>query len=958
VNEPDEPPSGNTIRTEHPAPKDDDDLLEEIAEAYLARLQAGEAAERGPLIAAYPQFGERLERRLALVEKIYRLRPHAAEAVTLMPGYAQLGVTIDGVGNTNALDAQYGVEMLDTPPQVVGDYEIVSELGRGGMGVVYKAHHKRLNRPAALKMILAGGSARLEERVRFQVEAQSLASLQHPNIVQVFEVGDHQGRPYLALEFVEGGTLDQMILARVQNPIESAQVVETLARGMHAAHLRGIIHRDLKPANVLLQGPGKALTDFTPKITDFGLAKRLQEDTPTQTTGILGTPCYMAPEQAEVHGKPITPATDVYGLGAILYEMLTGRPPFKAETSLKTVRMVMLEEPSPPSVFHPRMPRDLETICLKCLQKDPSRRYGTAEQFAEDLRRFRVGEPIHARPVPRWERAWMWVRRRPTLAALVAVVILATIGFVVGNVTYNLMLQEERNRANHNLEQALDAVHKMLTVVGAETLEHEPGMEEKRKKLLLEALQFYQSFLRDEADNPRLKSELALAKKSMADVLRYLDNYSEAEAAYREALPLLAEAERNNPNDGRLGAARADGWNGLGETLRQRNQPRTAKEPYQESLKLWESRGNAEEQARVRYNLALALRAAGEPAAAEAELNKGIALLSALSGTSERQRQHLARCHINLGMLLMDRKAYGEAEANDERAVALLLDLEKANPRMPEYKHEHAVVLNNLGNLYVARAREEPSSPKGTESRRVLREKARKAHQDAIDLLTPLTVNFPLRLLYRQELANAYNGLGNVRASVGDLDGAEQVWSESCAILSKLVAENPGKIDYQGDLGLLWGNMGIQRALRQPATEDDWKKAWDFFRRAVTSLEETRRINAEHPDYKRALRNQYRNLAEASIRTQNADEAHQAALNLATVYPKESLDSYHAACFLARCIALAKNPDTSKTYSTLAIAHLRKALDNGFTDVDQWNRDEATIFVDLKNDADYQKLKK
>jgi WD40 repeat protein len=336
---------------------------------------------------------------------------------------------------------------------VVPGYAVEEELGRGGMGVVYRARQLDLGRTVALKMILAGNHAGARDKDRFRQEAQAVAQLHHPNIVQLFEIGEADGHDYCALEFVEGGSLVQHLGGKATPPEDAARLVEALARTVHFAHERGIVHRDLKPANVLLQqhldgggkqaggGPGAAspsLSGYVPKITDFGLAKHLHSKPTASLTAegeMVGTPSYMAPEQAAGPGGNVGPAADVYALGAILYEMLTGRPPFKALTALDTVLQVLHEEPARPTRLRPDVPRDLETICLKCLEKSPGRRYPSARDLADDLRLFRRGDPITARPVGARERLVKWVRRRPTAAALVGLLVLITLlGF--GGVTW------------------------------------------------------------------------------------------------------------------------------------------------------------------------------------------------------------------------------------------------------------------------------------------------------------------------------------------------------------------------------------------------------------------------------------------------------------------------------------------------------------------------------------------
>jgi tRNA A-37 threonylcarbamoyl transferase component Bud32 len=308
-------------------------------------------------------------------------------------------------------------------PSVPG-YEVLGELGRGGMGVVFKARQVKLDRIVALKMIRTVDLPDPDLRGRFLREAEAIARLQHPNIVQIYEVGEHDGLPFLALEFCPGGSLDKKLNGAPLPPRDATTLLEALAGALHAAHEANVIHRDLKPANVLLDARG------TPKVTDFGLARKLDEQGETLTGAVMGTPPYMAPEQA--WGKslvqPLGPAVDVYALGATLYECLTGRPPFRAASPLQTLELVWSQDPLPPTRLNPAVPRDLETICLKCLHKNPTRRYASALELAEDLKRFLAGRPITARPVGRLERTAKWARRQPLAAALLGAVVLVTLG--------------------------------------------------------------------------------------------------------------------------------------------------------------------------------------------------------------------------------------------------------------------------------------------------------------------------------------------------------------------------------------------------------------------------------------------------------------------------------------------------------------------------------------------------
>jgi serine/threonine protein kinase len=278
------------------------------------------------------------------------------------------------------------------PPTLPG-YDIEEEVGRGGMGVVYKARQKSLNRLVALKVIRDSALAGPEHLARFRAEAEAVARLQHPNIVQVHELYEKEGQPYFAMEYVSGGSLAQQLAGKPKPPREAAELIEQLARAVHYAHQQGIIHRDLKPANVLLTANGE------PKISDFGLVKRIDvNDGMTPSSAVLGTPSYMAPEQAAGNAQDIGPATDIYALGAILYETLTGRPPFEAESLMKTLDQVRFQEPVPPTQTHPEVPAALECICLRCLQKEPGRRYPSAAGLAEDLQAFLEGKEIAVSP--------------------------------------------------------------------------------------------------------------------------------------------------------------------------------------------------------------------------------------------------------------------------------------------------------------------------------------------------------------------------------------------------------------------------------------------------------------------------------------------------------------------------------------------------------------------------------
>jgi serine/threonine protein kinase len=359
----------------------------------------------------------------------------AAANTTASSGGPDLVPTVAGF-DASTVGIKTGAADLGAPTSFPS-YELLGIIGRGGMGVVYKARSTRLGRVVAIKTITELDPAQPDQSARFQDEAQAAARLQHPNIIALYEIGEHQGRPYLVQEFVDGGDLRKLLASKPMEVRRAAELLEILARAVHAAHAAGIVHRDLKPGNILLTAHG------VPKVADFGLAKLLGSDFGRTRSGqVLGTPSYMAPEQADGRTREVGPRSDVYALGASLYEMLTGRPPFLGNSQLETLRLVCATEPVAPRRLRPDIPIDLETICLKCLDKDPRKRYESADALADELRRFLDHRPITARPVGPTGRLWRWSRRNPWVAGLSASVAAALIvGILVSTV---LMIRATR----------------------------------------------------------------------------------------------------------------------------------------------------------------------------------------------------------------------------------------------------------------------------------------------------------------------------------------------------------------------------------------------------------------------------------------------------------------------------------------------------------------------------------
>ena len=399
------------------ADADREQRLDQVIADYLAAQDAGIAPASDTLLAAHPDLADELQSFFREHDRLGRLAAPLRAGVEPTPpteSESTLGSTISSSSpsqGTIDYDAERGAQM---PPDTAvfassgangapmtrgstvryfGDYEIQNEVGRGGMGVVYKARQLSLNRPIALKMIKAARFASVDEVHRFQNEAEAVARLDHPNIVPIYEVGQYEDRHYFSMKLVAGESLDKRSKDYLATPRRAAELMAMTAGAIHHAHQRGILHRDLKPANILVDAEGQ------PHVTDFGLAKRVEGDSElTQSGAILGTPAYMAPEQASGKRGAVTASTDVYGLGAVLYVLLTGNAPFSGDSVIDTLEQVRERPPEPPTKRNPGVPRDLEVICLKCLEKDPADRYPTAGVLVDDLRRWAAGEPVSVRP--------------------------------------------------------------------------------------------------------------------------------------------------------------------------------------------------------------------------------------------------------------------------------------------------------------------------------------------------------------------------------------------------------------------------------------------------------------------------------------------------------------------------------------------------------------------------------
>ena len=426
------------------------------------------------------------------------------------------------------------------PLPVIPGYRLLSLLGRGGMGEVYLAEHLALRRRVAIKVIASGIAVSSRAIGRFQAESRAVAAVTHPGICQIFEAAESNSTPYLVMEFIEGQTLAQLIREQPPSPLSAAKTAKLIAEAIHACHLASILHRDLKPANVMLT-PSRAI-----KVMDFGLAKRLGETDAinTRTGEILGTPCYMSPEQAGGVVKHFGPECDVYGIGAILYEMLVGRPPHYGSDAMQTILQVLTADPVSPRSLQARVPRDLETICLKCLAKQPKKRYATAAALADDLDRLLTGRPILARPATLRERTLKWTRRYPAISALIATGFVFIVAAIIGTTFHVNRLQRELNRNARLFSQSQDWGEWMVN-------EHIPaasklrGAGELQSKLVNKTLEYLQQLELDVAADRQLANYIAQAYEHIADVtsdpaFTTLPLLEQALESYQHAVTLVA----------------------------------------------------------------------------------------------------------------------------------------------------------------------------------------------------------------------------------------------------------------------------------------------------------------------------------------------------------------------------------------------------------------------------------
>lgn len=685
---------------------------------------------------------------------------------------------------------------------VIDGYDVQGLLGRGGMGRVYQARDRKLGRWVAIKMLIDAGDEK--QVARFHAESQAVARLQHPNIAQVFETGAIDGQPFLILEYIDGGSLAQRLAGMPQPARETATLLETLARAIDYSHQNGILHRDLKPANILLQSIGDSYANADlaavapiPKITDFGLAKRLHDDSKITRTGeVLGTPSYMAPEQAAGVAQTLGPAVDVYALGAILYEMLTGRPPFQGPDTLQTLMMVLTMDPVPPTRLQPGLPRDLETICLKCLEKSPRKRYATAAALADDLRRYLDGHPILARPVGVLERSLKWAKRRPMAAAFLALLAASVLGLILGFLhirSTNLKLQISIGESNESAQITRLAIDDMVRL--SDQLVPTPQSEQIRRETLEIARKLYEKLAAIRPRDHEGRSQAADALGKLGEIYGALGRLDDSESAYRGALAMHRElyAERPSVADHRRGIANTllnlanleqkRGRFAEGETLARSALAEI--EPILEPPDAVTLRGASA----MHTALALALRARARdakrpPDDAERAHKEALALRKqwlALEPRSNDAKAALASSLSNLAALVMEARP-AEAAATLAEAEALLAGQTAPQQRffLGQFQANRALAEELLGND----------------------KEAERAHAQAIATLSALVADYSSVPGYQHLLAREHMNLARYLAPRQRSEDALNHFQTAARSLDRLVQEVPENQAFRTDRDL------------------------------------------------------------------------------------------------------------------------------------------------------------
>lgn len=827
-------------------------------------------------------------------------------------------------------------------PTVPG-YEILSELGRGAMGVVYKAQQTGLNRVVALKMVLAGAHASKLQLARFDLEARAVARLQHPNIVQIHEIGEQDGLPYFSLEFVDGGTLAKLIDHQPQSPRTAAEMAETLARAMQFAHEQNIIHRDLKPENILLtrsapRGSGSVSMDpsarthssmssktaetgavapvITPKISDFGLAKAIEDEGSSNTASgtIMGTPSYMAPEQARGDKSAHGPLCDLYSLGAILYELLTGRPPFQGASILDTLDQVRNREPVPVRQLQPKVPIDLETICLKCLQKDANKRYTTCAELADDLARFLAGHPIQARPVSGVERFWRWCRRNPKVAGLTAAAVLMLVCTAVVSLWAALAMSAKNKIIETEKTSAINSAH-----------------EAEEARIAAVAAE------KESAENSRIASEQsAIALSTLQKLISKVQDETGLESApetvefkrfmMQTALDGVLVVSKKGEGSTSLEATQAAAHMQLGQMLKQLGKSKEAMVEFQKVYEIAKARVVIKQGTdAARRNLAAALVMLAEM---DKELNRdmqanlahtkeALALWEDIDQNPKSDEQGqgltkkvevkagLAEVNIRVGVSYVRLGEPAQGMLHFRKALAIRRELSQSEPNNLAYRLDMARALLAVGDTSF-RVGDSPT--------------AGESFDESITIIEDIYRQKPTILMVKQEVARANALKGDYHLRNGETEKARGHFEKALSFTKELVKADSKKFDYQWDLGHAHYRLGLA---------------------AVRAKDEG--AGKEHFDNCRIVRDKLATQDKSNERRQmelmlplahcgKQAEASTIATKLLGAEPDRELLIDVARCY-AQCAAASADETIRKKFTTDAVQSVAKAVNQGYRDI-------------------------
>jgi serine/threonine protein kinase len=994
----------------HPLPdvQERERRLDEVIAAYLRALETGTRPNPEQWLAQFPDLADELR--------------------DFFTDHAQLDDLFTPLRNPAPRSIPDGSPLPTAPPvhsplapaqgQCVGDYELLEEIGRGGMGVVFKARQRSLNRLVALKCLLVGRMALPGELQRFRLETEAIAQLDQPNIVPIYDVGEAGGLPYFTMKLIEGGNLSQQIGTLKEDPRGAARLLATVARAVQHAHQHGILHRDLKPANILLerrtgcqpvqaQGQAGSLS-YVPYVSDFGLAKRIAESSSggdgaiTASGTAVGTPSYMAPEQA-LNARAVTTAADVYSLGAILYELLTGKPPFRKETPLETILDALGREPTPPRASCPALDRDLETICLKCLDKEPVQRYPTAGELADELDRFLAGLPIQARPAGTIERFRRWCRRHPALAGLSAALLFVAVGSF-GVVTWlwreasahsrraetNFAAAERRRiEADEMAHEAHAAVAEFCIRLSEERLSHVPGLQPLRKEMLQSGLKYYQRFLERRSGDPALRRECADTLFRIAAITSAIGKRADALAEYRKALALYRDIARAEDRSVDVQTAVARTLCQLGNLHSDNGDLTAALRHYEEARELLDALRHAHpddlevqnERASVAISIGNVYRSRGQLPEALKWYRQGLELRQKLVDRHPKEpslQDRLALAALERGHLHGQLLQYGE-RLKWYRTARDLLEKLAPNDNSPAVYQAHlALALMHLGaaegmnrqrvtalrtlersqKILERLVRENPSvllyqrdlASVHRHTGHIHRNSGRKAeaiasYERSRDLMKQVIALVPDVRDHQNDLAKCLFDLGYMHSQAKQLDQAAQAYEQSRDIRVKLVEGSPESVPYRSDLGMTLFNLGITRwNSRHP------QQALEAMSQARIHQSRVVRRSPQEINHRYLLSSIYKALCDFQRQTGRLADAAATARERQQLFPGEPDEMYVTARQLALVAAWVgrskqklspQEQAERRRYADEALGLLRQAVEHGYKNVQQMEKDPA-----------------